>query len=363
MIRMNRLAPAIVVACVFCATFSSADEVILNDGSKLIGIIERLADGKLRITTQFAGELEIDTALVTSIASDRPMVIGMITGDRLVGPIQNQPDENRTTILTQMGGIPVSLEDVEAIWPPDGKSPDDLQREDELVIQREAYEAKLPKWSAQIEAGTVYRDGNTETWDVRGAINIERITDVDLLRFYATGVYGEADQTRNTAEVIGGIYYEHLLFGSDRWFGFFHNIYEYDEFESLDLRAIISAGAGYYWIKESDHELKTRVGLSYQHQSFFDGMTTDDPQAEVGLNYRIDIVPWLQFVQATTWYPTFEELRDYRIVADNAFIIPLGDSDVWKLKIGARYDYNSLPSPGNESLDSLYYANILVDLK
>ena len=92
-------------------------------------------------------------------------------------------------------------------------------------------------------------------------------------------------------------------------------------------------------------------------------MTTDDPQAEVGLNYRIDIVPWLQFVQATTWYPTFEELRDYRIVADNAFIIPLGDSDVWKLKIGARYDYNSLPVSGNESLDSLYYANILVDLK
>ena len=89
----------------------------------------------------------------------------------------------------------------------------------------------------------------------------------------------------------------------------------------------------------------------------------DAAQAELGLDYRVDIVPWLQFLHSTTYYPTFESLRDYRLVSDSAFLIPLGESDMWKLKLGAQYEYDPIPQPGLKRLDQTYYANIVLDLK
>ena len=94
-----------------------------------------------------------------------------------------------------------------------------------------------------------------------------------------------------------------------------------------------------------------------------DNRVVDTAQAELGFDYRIDIAPWLQFTNSSTWYPTFEGLDDYRLVSDSAFLIPLGGSEIWKLKLGAEYEYKSLPNPGRERLDQTYYANILVELK
>jgi hypothetical protein len=105
------------------------------------------------------------------------------------------------------------------------------------------------------------------------------------------------------------------------------------------------------------------VGISYMHESFFDDRTNDTAQLEVGLDYRLDIAPWLQFTENAVYYPTFDGIDDYRLVSDSAFVIPLGESDVWKLKLGALYEYKSQPRPGVERLDQTYYANIVLDIK
>ena len=71
----------------------------------------------------------------------------------------------------------------------------------------------------------------------------------------------------------------------------------------------------------------------------------------------------MRFVNATTYYPTFESVDDFRIVSDSGFIFPLGQSDMWKLKLGAEYEYKSVPVAGAERLDQTYYANILLDIE
>jgi len=351
MLRKGKTGAALLV--ILAAGTIRADVVTLTDGSRLVGTIERLADGKLKLVTEFAGALEIDAAKVASIDTDGKVNVKLTSGDRLVGPIAAE-GANRSVVQTAVGNVNLDMGTMDALWPEGAPSPEDIAAQQEI-------DARVGKWSFTAEAGITDREGNTDRLDAMGRFLLERKSSEDLLQFYLRGQYGEQNGIRNTAEVIGGILYEHNI--TDRFYWYVRNEGEYDEFENIDLRYTLTTGPGYYWIKEADHELKTWAGLGYLHESYRDGGSRDDCQGEVGVAYFVDLLEWLRFMHTTTWYPTFASLRDYRLVSDTAFLMPLGTSDAWKFKIGAMYQYDAIPQPGNERLDETYYANILLELK
>jgi len=311
----------------------AADVVVLSDGSRLLGTVGRWSEGKITFETKFAGTLEINTELITQIETDEPINVGVETGDRLVGPVRWQSGIDQAVVHTELGDVPVAVDRVTDMWRLGEKSPEQLAAELDAKRIEEEFQKKLAKWSFTLEAGATFREGNTDTFDARGRMELTRKTDLDLLRFYLAGVYGEKDDARNAAEVTAGGYYEHLL--TSRLYGYVRNDYEYDEFENLDLRVTLAAGLGYYWIKETEHEWKTRVGAGLLHENYMDA-TEDETTAvgDVGLDYRLDINPWLRFTHSATYVPTFESLNNYRLKFDTAFLIPLAKSDQWKLKLG-----------------------------
>ncbi len=359
--RTHFIWAAIVVWGAIQATPVVADVVTLSDGSRLLGTVERMGNGKLILATKFAGTIEIDATMIASIQTDQPVNVGMDSGDRLVGPVEWKPQIDRAVVQTEMGGVPVSIDRITAIWPQDGKSPEVLAMEAQLAKAQEEADAAMARWSATLEAGLFVTEGNKDIFRASGRAEARRTSAKDLLKFYISGEYSEEDDERSTSEVKGGAYYEYQF--TQRWFGYGRMDLEYDEFENLDLRVSTALGVGYYWLKKPEHELKTRGGMGYLHEAYRDGLTYDAAQAELGLDYRVDLAPWVQFTHSTTWYPTFEALRDYRLVSDSALLFPLGDSKTWKLKLGALYEYDSIPNPGFERLDQTYYANILAELK
>ncbi|MGE3181916.1 MAG: YdiY family protein, partial [Phycisphaerae bacterium] len=249
--------------------------------------------------------------------------------------------------------IPFDMSRMTALWPEDGKSPE------VLALEAQVEEMK-PKYVFTAEAGITYQEGNTNQLVARGKVVFTRTTKDDLLTVFLSGDYAEQNEVRSAAEVKTGFLYE--LNFTERAFWYLRADAEYDEFENLEFRGQAFTGLGYYFIKKPKHELKTRAGIGFIHETFFDGFTRTDPQAEVGLDYRIDINESLQFVSSNTWLPTFNSLRDYRLISDNAFIIPLAQKQ-WKLKLGALYEYDPIPRPGFQRLDQTYYANILVEIK
>lgn len=354
--------PVSALALVFqLAALAVADVVTLSDGSRLLGTVERMQDGKLVLVTKFAGTLEIDASMVTTIQTDQPVNVGMTTGDRLVGPIEWKPQVECAVVQTEMGGVPISLEKVSAIWPRDGKSPEVLALEEQIAEVKRQAEEQQAKWRLVFEAGLFFAEGNNDVLRASGRAEALRQSPRDQLKFYLSGEYSEENDRRSTHEVKGGTYYEYLF--TQRWFAYWRLDLEYDEFENLDLRLSTVAGPGFYLIKRPEHELKARAGMGYLHESFMDGLTRNVAQAEIGLDYRLDITPWMQFTNSTTWYPTFESVRDYRIVSDSALLFPLADSEVWKLKLGALYEYDSIPNPGFERLDQTYTASVVAELK
>lgn len=333
----------------------AADQVLLTDGSTLVGTIERLMDGKLVITTDFAGTLEIDATKVKSISSSGKVNVGFKTGDVLLGVSKSSPDGSTSTVESGVGTVPYAIDQVNAIWPEGKPGPAEIAAQKEI-------ERLTPKWTASIEGGIVATEGNTDTLVGRARAEVNRKSAVELFKLYASADYGEQNDARNKNEYIAGGRYEHSIWG-EQAFWYARTEFEYDEFEDLDLRATVALGLGYYWLKKPDHELKTSVGGGYRHQSFMDGTTTDDPILDLGLDYRLDIKEWATFAHSAYYNPSLEDFGDYRFVLDTSLAFPIGKTERWKFKTGVKNEYNSDPKPGFDRLDNTYYANIVLEFK
>ena len=331
-----------------------ADSVTLSDGSILFGTVKGLGDGKLKLETEFAGLLEIDAAKILSIKTEQPINVALSTGDRLVGTIEPNEAGDGFIVKTKFADVPITSADVQNIWTQDGKSP-------EQTTLEEAIAKHQTKWSSTIEAGGVMKEGNTDLLTARGAFELRRATDDDLLKFYIRAAYAEQDDIRSSNEIIGGVDYENWFAG--RWSWYTRIELEYDEFENLDLRTTAAAGLGYRWLKRENLDLKTRAGVGYVYESFTNGVTDDKGIIDLGLAFRWDIVDDVRFTQDTNYSPSFDGADDYRLRLDTALTFPLGNSDKWKFKIGMLNEYDSMPEPGVDRLDNTYYTSFVLDVK
>ena len=333
------------------------DVVFTSDGSKIVGRIERLGGGKLVILTEIAGRLELDAAMITAFAFDQPLTVEFKSGDRLVGTIECSEDQTTSVIHSALGDLLVTPAEISAIWPVGGESPE------VVALKAKAEQTRIaltPKWTTTLQVGGSRTEGNTDTLQVHGRLDVKRKTKDELLHFYLSAKYYEHNDNRTTNEYRGGVLFENAL--TDKLYWYTRTELEFDEFEALDLRATAAAGVGYYWLKKEEHELKTRLGLGYRHEAYDTGLTDDQAVIDVGWDYRIDLAPWVQFTHTTTYAPDFEDFDNYRLDLDTGLVFPFQDPRV-SFKVGVTNEYNSRPQPGFDRLDTTYYANIVLELK
>ena len=339
------------------AAATTADVVTTSDGSRIVGTVEQIADGKLIILTQIAGRLEIDASMITGISTDRAVHVEFSSGDTLVGTIETSADGDGAVVRSQLGEIPISPSNITLLWPEGDENPKVVHRR--AQVQAEIAALK-PRWAVTLEAGATRSEGNTDTREAHGRFDVKRTSQADLLHFYLVGSFGEQDKKRTTNEYYGGARYENAVTQRRYWYA--RTELEFDEFEGIDLRATAAAGGGYYWVKQTGQELKTSTGGGYRHESYDDGRVENDAVLDLGLDYRLDIAPWVQLAHSTMYSPDIEDLGNYRLKFDTALLIPFKD-ERWAWKLGMRNEYNSQPQPGFDRLDNTYYTSIVLSLK
>ncbi|RME40387.1 MAG: DUF481 domain-containing protein [Planctomycetota bacterium] len=334
-----------------------ADVVHTRDGSRIVGRIERIHEGKLVLATKIAGTLEIDLSDVTGLRTDGKVHVEFESGDRLVGSIEGDENGTETVMRTALGEIPVPRESIKALWPEGTENPEIVAMRSRMEEERKRLE---PKWSVTLEAGGTMKEGNTDTLDARGRLDVARKTPTDLLEFFLAADYGEQNDQRTKNEYRGGIRYEGSFNERNYWYARLEA--EFDEFENLDLRTTSSVGGGRYWIRRPRHELKTSAGIGFRHESFDDGVTDSAAVVDLALTYRLDLGDWARFEHKSAFNPDLEDTDDYRYDADTSLTIPFRN-DRMRLKIGIRNEYNSRPLPGIRRLDNTYYANLVFRLR
>jgi putative salt-induced outer membrane protein YdiY len=333
-----------------------ADVVHLANGSQLVGTVEGVSDGKLKIKTDYAGTFDIDMKTVKGISTDQPVNVRTKDGEVKVGKLAFDPANGQTTVAAQAAGgaaRAVTMDELTDSWTLTGKAPD-------LLAAEKAAEAAKPKWTFRAEIGLNGQTGNQERFALNGGLSAKRSTLDDRLSIFAAANYAVEDGDRTADEILGGARYEYDL--SDRWFVYTGINLEYDQFEDLDLRVQFTAGFGYFIIKQEKQTLKARGGAGFQHESFGNGTNTDQGIAELGVEYDVDINDYLHFSHRTTYFPSFEEIGDYRIVMENAVELPISKEDGWKLRAGIRNEFDDQPVAGIDRLDTFYFMNVAWDL-
>lgn len=317
------------------------DQVLLDDGSKLIGEVLGLDAGKLKLKTEYAGEIAIDAEKVMGLATVRPMNVQMKNSETTMGSLNYDSESGQ-----KLGGMKMALDQVDAIWASDTSRPKN---------------SKDPEWSGSIQLGFDGETGNSDRISLLGRADVRREKAKTRMHWFVQGRYSGSNGVRTANEIVGGYSIEMDLRG--RWYAWGNLGLEHDEFEDLKVRAILTGGPGYFWIRNPGHELKMRGGIGYEYENFQSGIDEADPVISLGGDYMVEIAPWLKFTHATDYLPTFEDpMENYRIVSETAGEIPLPPGR-WKMRIGMQNKYNALSLGGIDRLDTFYFMSVAWDLK
>lgn len=327
-------------------TSVQADQLNLIDGSVIKGKIIELHNGKVKIKTDFAGDLTIDQAKVAALTTDEPMMATTVAGDASVTGKLAPADEGKTNIA----GTVVNTADIKTVWLPGSPDP------------------SLPKppagrkWAYEVAFDVTGKTGNTEKTTVGGSGKATLTGPIDKLALYLRGRYAKENGVKNEEEIVAGTDYEIRLGGSS------HTAYaraeaEKDEFNNYDLYFTSAAGYGFYVVDTDDFKVRLRAGLSYVRKCYIDETMDDEDNIGMDFNYHheLKIKNFGKLVTDITYTPTFDEFRDdYRIYHESALDIPLTKSGLWSIRLGVSNEYNNRVAEGAERMDTTYFGRLVI---
>ncbi|HXQ82054.1 MAG TPA: hypothetical protein VN775_12115, partial [Opitutaceae bacterium] len=69
----------------FSACCLAADVVETTNGARIVGRVTKIHGGVVTISTEYAGEINVKQALVSSITTDHPIAVKVADGTRIIG--------------------------------------------------------------------------------------------------------------------------------------------------------------------------------------------------------------------------------------------------------------------------------------
>ena len=244
------------------------DEVLLTNGSKIIGLVTGARDGAIKIDTDFAGSLEIPMEMVASLRTEDPVIIQM--ADQSV--IENQPlviSESQLVVADAAG-----VEQSRAV-------------EDLLVVNPEPWElGRGYKWSGLVSFAIAIERGNSDTDELDYNLDTNWRSDDDR---YTLKAYGEIDEA-NDVEIADNwtIQGKYDNFFSDVSYWGLQAFAESDDFADLDLRYLVGPYVGRDFFTDPIFTLAAEVGASYVNEDFIVAPDQEYPGANWNLQITSD---------------------------------------------------------------------------
>jgi Protein of unknown function, DUF481 len=219
--------------------------------------------------------------------------------------------------------------------------------------------APIP-WDTGIELGINGSSGTSEAFSMRtgGYIKREsRFSKLDLSTYYnRTSTGGVVTQNNAQFDVRN----DWLLDEKSPWTLFATNNVFYDEFKAFDLQTNVDAGVGYRIFHEKELQLITRVGAGTSRE--FGG--PDDrwvPESLLGFEFNQQLSLTQKFYGKFDYFPEWDQVGEYRLVADMGWEVVLVQPSNLSLKISATDRFDSTPNGAEPNLVN-YSALLLLKL-
>ena len=322
----------------------SADELIMKDGSRLIGEVvarKKVKEPKYRtleFKTSYAGVIQVKWHDIAEIKTDKPMEF-MLTDESLVKVTRLTNNADDMIVETEAGLPPQTLgQDVVAVI-----NPEPWQKGEGF------------KFTGRANLAFERERGNTDedNLDIDGDLTWRRKKD----RFTAFGEleYDKKDN-KNTADnwKVEGAY---NYFFRPKWFWGGFGRFEHDENADLKLRSSIGPLIGYQWFESKDLNLRASAGPVYVDEDFYDDEDDNYPALGWGVNYdQFLFKGFVQIYHRQVGFWNLDSTSDLVWDSWNGLRFPLVLGLVASTELKIEYDGGA--AEGADDLDTTYYLKL-----
>lgn len=320
-----------------------ADEVHLKNGDRVTGTIVGLAKGRLRVTTDYAGELVIQWDAVAALKTDQPVVLLLHSEERWIGWLE--PDEGKDNfVLSDVGKRPLQLAALVGLRPlTDGER------------QRVAALTKPALWEHRLEAGAQVRSGNTESTDVILGYQAKRQSGTSELTTDVGVAYGETEGKRTAQRARAGGRLD--LLHTERFYSFYLVTLEHDALKDLDLRAQQQTGVGYKFILTPWTRVQGEVGFGVREELFENGESEIEPVGRIGGKWIQKLGAASELTVSAAFLPDLIDRGEYRIEGDASVSTPI--TNRFLLRFSLLDSFDSDPQPGVKKNDLTLLSSVV----
>jgi len=332
------------------------DEIVFQNGERLIGTLVNLESGKLTFQSETLGELALDLGQIKTFTTDEPVDLHLLDGTVLKSKTQlNASGEIHFDGTELIPAQQIALDQLQSINPP---------------------EEPEPKWTGSVNVGVTSTHGNT--FDESGSFSVdgakreeERRTKFDALYVYSRTKDDTTGDKRTTEESVT-LNVKRDYFLTEKWYSCINGSFKKDHIADLDRRLIAGAGVGYQWVETDELKFNTDGGLAYRHEKYDtripdptvlppapliqDIQTNDNLSLQLGYDLFWQIREHCQFLHDLAYYPSLETVSDYFLTSSAELRHQHSESMFSSFK--TVFDYNATPAEGSTSTDLKHILSI-----
>jgi len=332
------------VACaVLFASAASADQITMKDGDRITGDIVKKDGDAVTVKSKNFGTVTLKWADVAAVKSDQPINVSLAGGKTV-----------KANIETRDGQIQVGTQTV------DPKDVVTLRNDSEQkVYEKFLHPGLLDLWTVTGSLNIAGTKGNAQTFTLTTPINFVRASNTTRTTAYFNAIRSSATingVNSATAEAVrGGWAYNRNL--TKKIFANIFNDYEYDKFQSLDLRVVVGGGAGYtVWSREASR-LSAVGGIAWNREAFgasgsSAAFTRNSAEFYWGNDFNYKLNARTSLVEGFRMFDNLSNTGEYRMNADLGATTQLTKWLNWNIALSERY--LSDPVPGRKKSDFLY---------
>jgi hypothetical protein len=332
------------------ALAARADRIELTDGSVVLGKLVSAEAGKFKVETGFAGTIEIAQDKIKAFTTDEAVNVGLAAGSTVQGRVESS--DSGLKVVAADGTMSASPAKVTAVWRVGADSPETR------ALKEQA--AKLErKWAYEAAVAITGRTGGSEKFAGVVALKATLESAHDKLIFALLAEKAEDNGIETANRQMAGVDYSSFFSPHNVWYA--RSSIEKDTIKALDLRSSTAFGIGRKLIKKDVQDLEFRFGVSYLYETYANGTKFDSPGLDVAFIHSYTFKTG-KMNNTLTYTPTFKDFNNYRLHHETSYEMPLTAS-LWKLKTGISNDYTSIPQPGIDRLDTLYFTSLILNWK
>ena len=311
-----------------------ADQVNLKNGDRVTGKIQKKDGASLTIKSDLFGTVTIPWEAITQVTSEEPLTVVLPDGKSVQGKIA--VEDQKLEVATPAAKESVAMAQVGAI----------RNAEEQKAWERLQNPGVFALWTGFADLGISFARGNAATTTITTAMNATRETRADKTTAYFNQIYSKGkvtdDTLTTTAEAVrGGWAYNRNL--KPRLFVNLFNDYEYDAFQSLDLRFVLGGGLGYSLVKKETTQVDLLGGADYSHEKFSTPLTRNSAEAYWGNNLMHKFSKSTMLNQSFRMFNNLSNTGEYRMNFDLGTATTLKKWLSWQFTFSDRYLSNPAP--------------------